>query len=64
MDDNIKTIEDLGTLITRTMASKEDIKAVTEDVHALAKKVAEGFKRIEKLLLACKSNASTTWRRG
>jgi L-2-hydroxyglutarate oxidase LhgO len=34
------------------MASKEDIKAVKEDVHALDKKVTEGFERIEKLLLA------------
>jgi L-2-hydroxyglutarate oxidase LhgO len=52
MDDTITTIEDLGALIKRTMASKEDIKAIKEDVHALDKKVTEGFERIEHLLLA------------
>jgi hypothetical protein len=48
MEDEIKTIEDLGALITRTMASKEDIKAVREDVA----EVNGRLDRIEKQILA------------
>jgi hypothetical protein len=42
---NITTIEGLAAMINTHMASKED-------VHALDKKVTEGFERIEHLLLA------------
>jgi lipid II:glycine glycyltransferase (peptidoglycan interpeptide bridge formation enzyme) len=45
MEKPITTIEDLAELMIRTIASKED-------VHALDKKVTEGFERIEHLLLA------------
>jgi hypothetical protein len=43
MEDNITTIEDLAVLIQRTMANKED-------VHALDKKVTEGFERVDSRL--------------
>jgi hypothetical protein len=42
---NITTIEGLAAMINTHMASKQD-------VHALDKKVTEGFERIEHLLLA------------
>jgi L-2-hydroxyglutarate oxidase LhgO len=48
----ITTIEGLATLINETMASKEDIKAVKEDVTALRSEMKAGFERIEHLLLA------------
>ena len=49
---NITTIEGLAELINGTMASKEDVQALDKKVQALAKKVTEGFERIENLLLA------------
>jgi hypothetical protein len=52
MAKDIKTIEDLAEMIQRTMASKEDVQALDTKVEALDTKVAEGFERIEHLLLA------------
>jgi L-2-hydroxyglutarate oxidase LhgO len=40
------------TLIHETMASKEDIKTVKEDVTTLHSEMKAGFERIEHLLLA------------
>jgi hypothetical protein len=48
----ITTIEGLAALINETMASKEDIKAVKEDVTAWRSEMKAGFDRIEHLLLA------------
>jgi len=47
----ITTIEGLAALINETMASKEDIKEVKEDVTALRSEMRAGFDRIEHLLL-------------
>jgi len=47
----ITTIEGLAEMIQRTMASKEDIKEVKEDVTALRSEMRAGFERIENLLL-------------
>jgi hypothetical protein len=49
---NRTTIEGLAALIHETMASKEDIKAVKEDVTAWRSEMKAGFDRIEHLLLA------------
>lgn len=38
MEGNIHTIEDLAALIKETMASKEDIKAVKDEIKGLATK--------------------------
>jgi polyhydroxyalkanoate synthesis regulator phasin len=46
------TIEGLAALIHETMASKEDINEVKEDVTALRSDMKVGFERIERLLLA------------
>jgi chromosome segregation ATPase len=35
MEDEIKTIEDLAAMIHRTMASKEDIKEVKQEMKAM-----------------------------
>jgi DNA-binding FrmR family transcriptional regulator len=51
MKNNITTIEGLAEMIQRSMASKEDIKEVKEDVTALRSKMRAGFERIENLLL-------------
>jgi hypothetical protein len=51
-NNKITTIEDLAALINETMASKEDIKAVKDDVTAWRSEMKAGFDRIEHLLLA------------
>jgi hypothetical protein len=48
MEDERKTIEDVGMLIKRTMASRENIKAVREDIA----EVNGRLDRIEKHILA------------
>jgi hypothetical protein len=51
---HLTTIEDLARMINegfKTMASKEDIKEVKEDVTALRSEMRAGFERIENLLL-------------
>jgi predicted DNA-binding ArsR family transcriptional regulator len=51
MKNNITTLEGLAEMIQRSMASKEDIKEVKEDVTALRSEMRAGFERIENLLL-------------
>ena len=51
-NNKITTIEDLAALIHETMASKDDIKGVTEDVTGWRSEMKAGFDRIEHLLLA------------
>ena len=41
MEGNIQTIEDLATLMMQTIASKEDIQEVKDEMKGLATK--EGF---------------------
>jgi hypothetical protein len=48
---NITTIEGLAQLINETMASKEDIKEVKQDMTALRSEMKVGFGRIENLLI-------------
>jgi hypothetical protein len=48
---NIPTIEGLAEMIQRTMASKEDIKEVKQDMTALRSEMKVGFGRIENLLI-------------
>jgi hypothetical protein len=48
---NITTIEGLAEMIQRSMASKEDVNALDKKIQALDTKVAEGFERIEHLLM-------------
>ena len=49
---NITTIEGLAEMIQRTMASKEDITEVKEDMKALEGRLTTRLDRIEHLLLA------------
>lgn len=51
MDKNITTIEGLAEMIQRTMASKEDIKEVNEDMKAMEGRLTTRLDRIEHLLL-------------
>jgi hypothetical protein len=43
MEGEIKTIEDLAILIKQTMASKEDIKEVKEDIQELRTEMKQEF---------------------
>jgi L-2-hydroxyglutarate oxidase LhgO len=52
MEDEITTIEDLGALIKRTMASKEDIKELRTEMNQKFDEVGTQLDRIEHLLLA------------
>jgi len=49
MEDDIKTIEDLAALITRTMASKEDMKGVAtkKDMQELRIEMNQKFDSVE-----------------
>ena len=50
-ENQINTIEGLATLIQRTMASKEDVHGLGNEIKRLEEKVDHGFARIEKLLI-------------
>jgi len=49
---NITTIEGLAEMIQRTMASKEDITQVKEDMKAMEGRLTTRLDRIEHLLIA------------
>jgi C4-type Zn-finger protein len=48
----ITTIEGLAEMIQRTMASKEDMKEVKEDMKAMGGRLTMRLDRIENLLIA------------
>jgi len=48
----ITTIEGLAEMIQRTMASKEDMKEVKEDMKAMGGRLTTRLDRIENLLIA------------
>jgi predicted nucleic acid-binding Zn-ribbon protein len=52
MEDEIKTIEDLGALMKRTRASKENIKELRTEMNQKFEGVETRLDRIENLLLA------------
>ena len=49
MADDIKTIGDLAGLIKRTMASKEDMQAVHQDIRAIREDTAEINGRLDRI---------------
>jgi hypothetical protein len=52
MNKHITTIEGLAEMIQRTMASKEDITEVTQDMKAMEDRLTARLDQIEHLLLA------------
>jgi hypothetical protein len=49
MENKIKTIDDLALLMTRTMASKEDLQALAtkEDIRELREEMNERFEMVD-----------------